>query len=238
MALIRRFFSGTNWKHAAAEVALIFFGVTIALWADAWVGEQRDLQRENARLTALSADTEETLAALSAAHSQTSSAATALRKILVLQPPYEPYEEIFGLLRHSLLFGLAFHPEMSVYDDLKSSGELALLTNSRLRQALSNMDSGLEQLRLAQADLITVQQLNVDSYMVDHMDLISFYGEMTGIEQTGDLPMSDFEFLDDREFLNRIVLKLDLVTQLEAVLAEAEARVRDVKDLLESQLGK
>ncbi len=236
MALIQRFLSGTNWRHAAAEVALIFFGVTIALWADAWVGEQRDLQRENARLTALSGDTEETLAALTAAHSETSAAATALREILVLQPPYESNEEISGLLRHGLLFGLAFHPEMSVYDDLKSSGELALLTNPRLRQALSNMDSGLEQLRLAQSDLTTVQQLNVDSYMVDHMDLISFYGELTGMDQTGDAPRSDFGFLGDREFLNRVVLKLDLVTQLEAVLAETESRVQDVKNLIESQL--
>ena len=237
MALIQRFFSGTNWKHAAAEVALIFIGVTIALWADAWVGAQRDLQRENARLTALYADTEETLAALSVAHSQTSAAATALREILVLQPPYDSYEAIAGLLRHGLLFGLAFHPEMSVYDDLKNSGELALLTDSSLRQALSNMDSGLEQLRMTQADLITVQQLNVDSYMVDHMDLISFYGAMTGIERVRDLPTLDFEFLQDREFLNRVVLKLDLVTQLEAVLAETETRVQEVKDLIESQLG-
>ncbi len=236
MALVQRVFSGTNWKHAAAEVALIFLGVTIALWADAWVGEQRDVQRENARLTALYADTEDTLEALSIAHAQASGAATALRNILGLQPPYDHYEEISGFLRHGLLFGLAFHPEMSVYDDLKSSGELALLTDSRLRQALSHMDSGLEQLRLAQSDLTTVQQLNVDSYMVDHMDLISFYGELTGMDQASDVPRSDFEFLGDREFLNRVVLKLDLVTQLEAALAETESRVQDVKDLIEPQL--
>ncbi len=236
MALVQRVFSGTNWKHAAAEVALIFLGVTIALWADAWVGEQRDVQRESARLTALYADTEDTLEALSTAHTQASGAATALRKILGLQPPYEPYEEILGLLRHGLLFGLTFHPEMSVYDDLKSSGELALLTNPELRRALSNMDSGLERLRLTQSDLTTVQQLNVDSYMVDHMDLVSFYGELTGLDQASDAPRSDLEFLGDREFLNRVVLKLDLVTQLEAALAETESRVQAVKALIESQL--
>ena len=144
MALFQRIFSGTNWKHAAAEVALIVVGVTIALWADSWVGERRDLQREHARLTALYADTEETLAAISDLRLEASEAAIALRKIVNLQPPYEPNDTTSDLLRHGLLYGLAFHPEMSVYDDLKNSGELALLTNSALRQRRSNPDRRAE----------------------------------------------------------------------------------------------
>ncbi|MDJ0939468.1 MAG: hypothetical protein QNJ00_06865 [Woeseiaceae bacterium] len=226
----------SNWKHAAAEFALIVIGVTIALWADAWVGERRDAQRETARLTALYADTGETLAAISAIHKKTAGAAKALREILSLQPPYEPYDETSDLLRTGLLFGLAFHPEMSVYDDLKHSGELALLTNPDLRQALSSMEAGLEQLRLTQADLTTVQQLNVDSYMVDHMDLLSFYGELTGLQQTDDAQIADFGFVADKEFRNRVLLKLDLVTQLEAVLEDAESRVFDVKRRIEAEL--
>jgi len=236
MALVKRFFSGTSWKHAAAEVALIVVGVTIALWADAWVGERRDAQRENARLTALYADTEETLKTISTAHIEASDAAEVLREVLRLRPPYEPYADTSGLLRHGLLFGLAIHPEMSVYDDLKNSGELALLTNHVLRQSLSHMESGLEQLRLTQADLTTVQQLNVDSYMVDHMDLMSFYGDLTGLDGAGNGPRTDLSFIADREFQNRILLKLDLVTQLEMVLGETESRVLEVKRLIEFEL--
>ncbi|MDJ0907303.1 MAG: hypothetical protein QNI96_14900 [Woeseiaceae bacterium] len=229
MALIRRIFSGTNWKHAAAELALIVIGVTIALWADAWVGDRQDSHRENARLDALFTDTEETLAAISAVRLEVSDAAVALRGILSLQPPYEPHDETLKLLRHGLLFGLAFHPEMSVYDDLKNSGELALLTNPVLRQALSSMEAGLEQLRMTQADLTTVQQLNVDSYMVDHMELISFYGELTGLQRVATGTEADLGFVGEREFRNRVLLKLDLVTQLESVLEEAESRVNEVK---------
>ena len=236
MALFQRIYSGTNWKHAAAEVVLIVIGVTLALWADAWVGERRDAQRETARLTALLVDTEETLAAISAVHLETSEAAEALREILGLQPPYEPYSETSDLLRHGLLFGLAFHPEMSVYDDLKNSGELALLTNPGLRQALSGMEAGLEQLRLTQADLTTVQQLNIDSYMVDRMDLISFYGELTGLEEANNGQVTELGFIADKAFRNRVLLKLDLVTQLEAVMEETESRVREVKRRIETEL--
>ncbi len=236
MALLHRIFFGMNWKHAIAEVALIVVGVTIALWADAWVGDRQDARRENARLTALYADTEETLTAISSIRLEVADAAVALREILSLQPPYEPHSETLDLLRHGLLFGLAFHPEMSVYDDLKNSGELALLTNPELRQALSSMEAGLEQLRLAQADLTTVQQLNIDSYMVDQMDLISFYGELTGLEETNDEPDTGLGFVRDREFRNRVLLKLDLVTQLEAVLAASEARVNEAKRRIATEL--
>jgi hypothetical protein len=236
MALFRKIFSGNNWKHAAAEVALIVIGITIALWADGWVGEKRDSQRENARLTALYADTEKTLGEISVAHLEASGAALSLRKILGLRSPYEPYGETSNLLRHGLLFGLAFHPEMSVYDDLKYSGELALLTNPNLRQALSSMEAGLELLRLTQADLTTVQQLNVDSYMVDHMDLVSFFRELTGLGQADNGLNTDLNFVADRDFRNRVVLKLDLVTQLEIVSGEAESRVLEVKHLLEMEL--
>ncbi len=229
MALIRRIFSGTNWNHAAAELALIVIGVTIALWADAWVGDRQDSHRENARLKALYTDTEDTLAAISTARLEVSDAAVALREILSLQPPFEPYDETLKLLRHGLLFGLAFHPEMSVYDDLKNSGELALLTDPALRKALSSMEAGLERLRLTQADLTTVQQLNIDSYMVDQMELISFYGELTGLKQADSEAKTDLGFVGEKEFRNRVLLKLDLITQLESVLEEAESRVHEVK---------
>ena len=238
MALFQRIFSGSNWKHAAAEVALIVIGITIALWADTWLGERRDAHREAARLTALYADTEKTLAAIAKMHQETSDAANALRNILDLQPPHQYDRQTLDILRHGLLFGSAFYPEMSVYDDLKNSGELALLTNPSLRQALSSMEAALEQLQLTQADLTSVQQLNIDSYMVDHMDLISFYGEMTGLQQANDEPPANLAFIVDKEFQNRVLLKLDLVTQLEMVVGETESRVLAVKRIIEAELEK
>lgn len=236
MAVLQKIISASNWKHASAEVALIVIGITIALWADSWVGERRDAQRETMRLTALHADTEKTLAAISIVRDDASNAAIALRKILELQPPYEPEKETLDLLRHGLLFGSIFHAEMSVYDDLKNSGELSLLTDPSLRRLLSSMEAGLEQLRLMQADLTTVQQLNIDSYMVDHMDLVSFYGETTGSSQVNTALPASFDFVTERNFRNRVLLKLDVVTQLEIVLEEAESRILAVKGAIETQL--
>ena len=64
------------------------------------------------------------------------------------------------MLHYGLLYGSTFYPELNVYDDLKSSGELALLTNPELLRSLATMDSRLELMRIAQADLTAVQQLH------------------------------------------------------------------------------
>lgn len=231
-----RVFAGGNWKRAAGELALIVIGVTIALWADTLVDERNDRSREQTRLAALLEDAVDTLAALESARDNASGAAKALRQIVDLEPPFEPDGPVIELLRHGLLYGSDFHAEMPVYSDLKSSGELALLTNSELRQALSRMDSGLERLQLAQADLTTVQQLNIDSYMVDHIELRAFYGRSTGLQPPAGGVHVDLGFIADDEFQNRILLKLDLVTQLEMALTEAQTRLRAVQQLVETEL--
>jgi hypothetical protein len=76
----------------------------------------------------------------------------------------------------------------------------------------------------------------MDSYMVDHMDLGNFYGELSGLPPANIGSRIDLEFVADRQFRNRVLLKLDLVTQLEIVLGETESRVREVKRLLTFEL--
>ena len=220
------------------EVALIVIGVTVALWADSWVAERGDRSRELARLAALHDDTSKTLAALTAERGEALAAAEALRKILVYEPPYRSSPELLALLRHGLLYGPQFHPELSVYQDLKSSGELALLTNAELRQALSGMAASLERLRLAQADVIMVQQLNVDSYMMEHIDLRTLLAATAGLEPPGGGNEASYDYISDIAFQNRLLFKLDLVSLLADDMADVEKVLRDVLNYLEFELAK
>lgn len=229
--------AGIGWKKAIAEVGLIVVGVTLALWADAWLAHRGDQQKERARLVALSDNAEETLEEVRGARAEASEAADVLRRIVQLEPPDRAGEDVLGLLRHGLLYGSSLHAEMSVYDDLKNSGELALLTNPELRRALSQLDTRLERLRLAQADLTTVQQIDVDTYMVDHIDLRAVYGKVTGLPKPADRRDPDLGFVSDAEFQNRMLLKLDLITQLERELQNVEIRLLEVQRHLASELN-
>lgn len=221
----------------AAEFVVVVLGVTIALWADGWVAERSDRAVETARLIALQDNVNVSLTRLGEARDNAAGAAEALRELASLEHRDRGYAKVQELLRYGFLYGPNFYPELNVYDDLKNSGELALLTNSELRRSLATMDSGLELMRFAQADLATVQQLNVDSYMIKQLDLHSFYGPLTGLDYNAEAAEIDLGFTSDMEFRNIVLLKLDLVTQIQAAFQNLENALMAVQQIIASQLA-
>ena len=220
----------------AAELAVVVLGVTIALWADGWVAERSDRAIETARLEALYDNIVGTLAELDMARDGAAGAAAALRKLISFRPGDQPNEEVEQLLRYGLLYGTSFHPELNVYDDLKNSGELALLTNPEIRQSLATMDVRLEIVEYARVDLMRVQQLNVDPYMIENLNLRSLFGPITGLPDTPENSKLDLEFMSDVKFRNVVLFKLDLVTFLEGTFKSADIALVAVRQSIASQL--
>ena len=230
-----------DWRKSlgrlGAEVSVVVLGVTIALWADGWVAERNDRSVEASRLSALQDNVSVTLADLSKARDNAGGAAAALRELVSLQRDNRNDDEIEELLRYGLTYGPTFFPELNVYDDLKNSGELALLTNPELRRSLATMDARLEQARFAQADLLTVMQLNFDSYLITHFDLRWLYGSLTKLDQDTEPSEVDLGFTSEMEFQNLVIFKLDMVEQVEAAYQEAEDALMAVQQTITSQLA-
>ena len=228
-----------NWRELffrfSAEFAIVVVGVTIALWADSWVSDRGDREQEFARLRALQDNLTETLDSLRMERKNASGGADALRELVTSQEI--PGEELRQLVRFGVLYGPTFSPELNVYDDLKNSGELALLTNRNIRRSLATMDNRLEVLQLAQSDLALVQQLEIDSYAIDHINLRVLYGDDLGISWVTPDMEHDFNFLSDMRFKNRVLLKLDLVTQLVSGFDKAEAALESVRQSIDLQLS-
>ena len=212
-------------------------GVTIALWADGWVAERSDRAEELARLEVLQDNVVGTLAELACERDTAQGAVEALRGLATLPEDGLPPRGVDELLRYGLLFGATFYPELNVYDDLKNSGELALLTNQDLRRALAMMDARLEKVKLAQADLSNVQQRNIDAYMLEQLDLRAFYGDVVGLEIATGEPEMNLEFTTDTAFRNIVLLKLDLVSQLVAEFDGAGDALAGVQETIALQLA-
>jgi len=226
------------WEYSArlsAEFAIVVIGVTIALWADSWVANRDDREEESARLYALQDNITETLEALREERDISAAAADTLRKLLSKQKFGE--DELRKLLRFGILYGPVFSPELNVYDDLKNSGELALLTDRDVRQSLATMDSRLAIYQMAQSDLASVQQLQIDSYAIDHADVRLLYGEDLGIEWVADDAEHDYEFMADKRFQNRILLKLDLISEVVIRFNDAEAALEKARQTIAAQLA-
>jgi len=160
-----------------------------------------------------------------------------LRKLTALREYDLPAAEMQSLLLSGLLYGPSYSPELNVYDDLKNSGELALLTNPDLRRALARMESRLRLIELAQSDFAAVQELSIDSYIIDHIDMRLVYGFSLGTDYVvGDVDKI-LEYTSEIQFQNRILLKLDLVTSIETDYSNMESALLDVQEIIKSQLG-
>ena len=159
-----------------------------------------------------------------------------LRKLTALREYDLPAAEMQSLLLPGLLYGPSYSPELNVYDDLKNSGELALLTNPDLRRALARMESRLRLIELAQSDFAAVQELSIDSYIIDHIDMRLVYGFSLGTDYVvGDVDKI-LEYTSEIQFQNRILLKLDLVTSIETDYSNMESALLDVQEIIKSQL--
>ena len=229
-----------QWKKPfrtlAAELVIVVMGVTIALWADGWVAERSDRAVERARLTALLENVRATIADVGESSEEAAGAAAALRDLVVLDPDPVESEEPRRLLLEGFFYAPAFHPELNVYQDLKSSGELALLTNPTLRSALSTMDGILERVALTQDDLSTVQQLNYDAYLIGRVDLRPLLGPHLEIDHESARAPLDLRFMSELEFKNLVLFKLDLVELQERAFRDAEAALYEVERAIRSQL--
>jgi len=144
--------------------------------------------------------------------------------------------EVGQALLRGFFYVSVFRPELSVYDDLKNSGELSLLRDPELRRSLSALDSRMEQLRLQQDDMITVQQLNFDSYLIRRVDLRPILGPYLRLETASGLELDDLSFLNEPEFRNLVMFKLDLAEQMVQEFTRVEEALNAVNRSINAQL--
>jgi len=213
----------------AAELAVIVVGVLIALWADSQVAERADRRIEANRVAALRENVEATRERLDQELEQTESARAALTEIARADDA-RAIARRSDLVLSGLLYGPMFTPEMNVYLDLKSSGDLALLRSADLRQSLARMDATFEQLSTLQSDLMLVQQLNIDPFVIRELDLGTTFGPYLGLE---DLPAAPGEpNFDLRTMRNLALFKLDFVEQLTALYRESLEVLDEVEEAM------
>jgi hypothetical protein len=224
----------SSWRELivrlAAELGVIVLGVLIALWADGWVAERADRNVERARTDALRENIVATRLRLDEAVEEARSAQEALSTMAYWEDAALLNRQQDLLLR-GLLFGPVFTPEINVYIDLKNSGDLALLTSADLRQALARMDAVLEQLALLQSDVVAVQQLNFDPFVVRELALEGTLGPLLGLE---DLPtVASTPDVDMQVLRNLALFKLDLIAQLLRQYEEAGETLQGVEGAIE-----
>jgi len=219
-------------KKGVIELTVIVIGVLIALWADDLATQRTARKVEALRIEALRTNVDETLSRLDNARNGVKRAEQALRIISSMElGSAQPADSLFMT---GILYGTAdFFPELNVYQDLKSSGELGLLRNTKLRRALATMDASLERVEIYQADLLEVQQLNYDRFAIEELDLAQLMGANLSLEIEDSLTNRSTDALRIR---NLAVFKLNLVMDLIAVYDRAESSLLEVLESMDSTI--
>lgn len=199
----------------AVQILVVGVGVVLALWADGWRESRVERHTETARLQALERDVHATARAVATLRSDAREIAAALDSLLA--PETDPRGADPGAMPRQVTRGFLDVPildaELAVYRDLQHSGELSLLTDARVREALSAMDARHERLRVHLSDLVTVQQINVDPFLIARLNVPSLVGGGPGGPGTGpgNPPAVDPGLRGDRIFRNVAAFKLDIV---------------------------
>ena len=217
-----------------AELAIIVLGVLIALWADGWVSDRQDRKKEAARIAALRDNVVATRERLTAASEDTDQVAGALRDIVYWEGTEDFGPEKKQTLMAGYLFGPRFTPEMNVYDDLENSGELALLTSDSLRQSLARMSATLFTIGVSQQDLMTVQQMNFDRFIVDNVAIGYVPDSPFNLDN---IPVGEDPPLPEMRIIRNLALfKLDLIGQLRQEYESADAALGSVLEEIDDYL--
>lgn len=217
-----------------AELAIIVLGVLIALWADGWVADRQDRDKEAARIAALRDNIVATQERLADALETTDFVVGKLRKIVYWENLDDFDDDYKGALLAGYLFGPRFTPEMNVYDDLENSGELSLLTSDSLRQALARMSAALYAIGISQQDLLTVQQMNFDPFVVEHLSIPATPDSPFRLDN---IPVDAQPPLPEMRIIRNLALfKLDLIGQLKQDYDAADVALQRVLEEIDTYL--
>lgn len=201
-----------NWRQAFAEVALILFGVIVALAVDNWWSEQQERKEETAYLTALLEDFQSNRQSLAEAVEDQKGVISVGEGILrVLQKGLnEENTDVFLQRLGELYFFPSWIPVTGTYDDLVGSGKLLLIRNLDLRKELSSFQKELVSIR-------EFEELQSETYYENQAPFINNHWDGTKefwlshaswleINEPPEFPYdSDLEPYESPEFWNLVV---------------------------------
>ena len=154
MAHISRIFTSVSWRYAFGEIFLLVTGITIALSVNDWYSERADRATEAVYLVRLQADLAADIANFSGFDEILETKAAILRDLVTEATPSlisRDAENLMSDLSYSAFRRLP-DSQSTTFDELQSTGNLALIQDLNQREALSRYYSGFEHISAVLAE--------------------------------------------------------------------------------------
>lgn len=217
-----RFFKkvrNVNWKYTASEIALIFIGITLAIWFNNWNQNRVDTLKKYQYLQELENDLRNDLDELNiliAYNEQRMSRINLLKEVLVDPSEKSNCDSIQEHLS-SASFINVFTGSSSVFKDLESTGNLLLIDNINLKRAMMEYYAKVNS-RKSYEQLNSQFHINtIGPFLKKHWNtgaLFSLGQDLNGLN--GDSSISDCELTGQNleEFYSNPQLMKELMNQV------------------------
>ncbi|MDX1591965.1 MAG: DUF6090 family protein [Balneolaceae bacterium] len=231
----------TYLLYAIGEILLVVFGILIALQVNNWNEERKLLIEEERVLLSLRTEISQSITQLEERTNTEKRVTETIKTILTGGSPLD------SLLAHpavdSLMWGPIWMtvtevPVLQTYSDLKSSGNISIIQNHRIRDGLSDLQFGLNNLDRQQKDLLTVQQLRIDGIAIDRIDFVTLLAATRFKELPGGADNDYRTLFNDRSIRNALGAKLSLMETALDIREQINASCRTLLEAIDEELKK
>lgn len=142
---------------------------------DSWVAKQKSLTQEQIYLSGLSDEFSVLIQELGTYHASLENWLADLQNLATPDKRNSAPEELLGLWISRGFFGINdFDPRTAVLNDLRETGQTALLTSKTLRQELSRYFQILSEIEELDSELRSIQFNLIDPFLVKYGDVGRF----------------------------------------------------------------
>ncbi|MFN1835248.1 DUF6090 family protein [Balneola sp. MJW-20] len=227
--------------YATGEILLVVVGILIALQVNNWNEERKLLSEEQRVLESLRTEISQSIVQLEDRYERESETTETIKIILKGGSSFDSLltrSNVDSLMMGPIWFTVTEVPVLQTYSDLKSSGKISIIQNYRIREGLSELQFGLNNLDRQQRDLLTVQQLRIDGIAIDRIDFISLL-HATDFKELPAGAVNDYRTLySDRSIRNTLGAKLALMSTALDIRKEIIAACTFLLEVIEQELKK
>lgn len=225
-----------HWGSLAIELAVVVLGIYLGLQVDSWNETRRDLETETAYLQELAEDfilNLEDLDLQSETLETIIAGMTSLLEQSVLSQPDQSGEELNETFKLILSMPTFFAVDRA-WSNLSGSGELRLLRDRNLRNALARYYSQTELINLVQntheRQLVQV----IQPYIIDELDYVAVAQLRVDdvVLPPAQEPERILDVLPTQRFRNVVSLKIEICTDLLAQSRTMKALTHEILTIL------
>ncbi|MEM6484038.1 MAG: DUF6090 family protein [Pseudomonadota bacterium] len=230
-------------RYAIGEIVLVVAGILIALYINNWNEHRQQLALEIQYLLALKEEFTSNLESLGETKTRNErnlAAAIELAKHTGPDVPNISEKEFSRLFYSAVITEVQYRPGTGIINEIISSGNLSIISNKKLKEALASLDSLILKVRFQENEEVARERMGLFELANKTLSLRKMAADVWGDDRNydrGKFLDGNLHLLQSREFDNRLVGFIDTSAFLGLnYYAPLEKQLSEIVRIIDEQL--